>query len=93
MSEKNRIHALVSGRVQGVGFRYFTQRVAESMNLVGEVRNTRDGRVEIIAEGDPPTLKKFLRRIEEGPSLSHVRAVDVEWMPASGRYDSFEVTF
>ncbi|HOJ62614.1 MAG TPA: acylphosphatase [bacterium] len=93
MSEQNRIHALVSGRVQGVGFRYFTQRVAQSMNLVGEVRNTRDGRVEIIAEGDPQTLKKFLRRIEEGPSLSHVSAVDVEWMPATGRYDSFEVTF
>ena len=87
------IHALVSGRVQGVGFRYFVVRVAQSMDLVGEVRNLGDGRVEIFAEGDEKTLLKFLKRVEEGPQLSHVTSVNVNWAPAIGAYKRFDVTY
>lgn len=91
---KKQIHAFVSGRVQGVGFRYFTQRIAQEMELVGEVRNRGDGRVEIWAEGEEAVLKKFLKRIEQGPSaFARVRSVDVEWLPASNRYSSFDITF
>ncbi len=93
MSQKKRIHALVSGSVQGVGFRFFTERQAKSFGLVGEVRNRGDGRVEVTAEGNEPDLKKFIKVLESGPSLSHVSAVDVDWFESTGQFKDFSVTF
>ncbi len=93
MSEKRHIHAFVSGRVQGVGFRHYTSRCAEGYGLVGEVRNLADGRVEIIAEGEEAKLKKFLEDIKRGPSMSHVADVNVNWAPAYGYYRNFSVSF
>ncbi len=93
MKKKFLIHALVSGRVQGVGFRYFVQRVAQSMKLTGEVRNRGDGRVELYAEGDETTLNQFLKRVNEGPALSYVSNVEVDWSPAIGAYTEFDITY
>lgn len=93
MSKKKHVHALVSGRVQGVGFRYFVERIARSMGVVGEVRNLGDGRVEIQAEGEEATLEAFLQKVGEGPGLSHVASVDVDWSPAIGVYKRFDVTY
>lgn len=93
MRKHKHLHALVSGRVQGVGFRYFVERIAQSMGLTGEVRNLGDGRVEIFAEGDESVLLKFLKRVEDGPSLSHVTSIAADWSPATGAYTRFDITY
>jgi acylphosphatase len=85
------LHAFVSGRVQGVGFRYFVQELAQQANLTGWVRNLWDGRVEIIAEGDRLVLEKFLSRVGRGPLSAKVDAIDTEWYPAEGQFTGFHV--
>ncbi|MEW6237489.1 MAG: acylphosphatase [Candidatus Omnitrophota bacterium] len=93
-SEKKRIHVFVGGRVQGVGFRYYTQKLAQSMGLAGEVKNVWDGRVEIVAEGEESVLLDFLEKIKAGPtSLSYVAKMDVDWTEAYGHYKEFSITF
>jgi len=71
-----RISFLVHGEVQGVGFRYFTQRKAASYGLIGWVRNTRNSKVEGEAQGEDDVLQKFLKDVGRGPSHSHVEKVD-----------------
>lgn len=65
----------VSGLVQGVGFRFFTQNEARRLNLSGYVRNLRDGRVEAYAIGTPEHLAKFRAALERGPRFSSVTEV------------------
>ena len=72
---------LVSGMVQGVGFRYFTQDVAEKLRVSGFVRNLRDGRVEVFAIGTPEQHKELRKQLERGPRFSSVTEVLEE--PAS----------
>jgi acylphosphatase len=67
---------LVSGRVQGVGFRYFTLRAAEALGVSGFVRNLADGRVEVVAEAADGVLSQFEEKLREGPSFSSVEALD-----------------
>jgi len=87
-------HITVSGRVQGVGFRYFTQEKASSLGLTGYVRNLFNGDVEIVAEGDDKTLAKFIKEIRKGPPLSNVIDVKTEWETIKTRkYKSFNITF
>ena len=69
---------VISGRVQGVGFRFFAERLASDEGLHGWVRNLPDGRVEISAEGDVDALDRFEHRVRSGPSGSRVKWVDVE---------------
>ena len=68
----------VKGQVQGVGFRYFTCRVARSLAIKGWVRNLGNGDVEIHAEGDPASVSAFQSRIESGPPLARVNEIEVE---------------
>lgn len=79
----------VFGRVQGVGFRYFTQTVAKRYGLVGWVRNNYNGTVEILVEGQQNDLDNFIQSIRNGCSSSHVRKVDIEWRLPTGKYTSF----
>ena len=67
--------AEVRGRVQGVGYRYFTIREAERLNINGWVRNAYDGGVEVWAEGSMDALEQFLARLRQGPHYSHVVSV------------------
>ena len=69
---------VVSGRVQGVGFRYFAESLAARHSVHGWVRNTRDGRVEIAAEGEAASIDQFERGIRQGPAGARVDQVDVE---------------
>ena len=82
---------LVSGRVTGVGFRYFTQDVARREGLTGVVRNLPDGRVEAIAEGDAESLDRFEMAVRRGPSRARVDEVVVESVPVAGRYLGFSI--
>jgi len=85
------LHAFVSGRVQGVGFREFTQRSAKQLKLSGWVKNLPDGRVEILAEGDEKALAEFEKAIRTGPRPAKVEKVDVTRGKATGLYDRFDV--
>lgn len=84
-------HYLVSGRVQRVGFRVFTQAAAMREGLHGWVRNTPDGLVEVQAEGDVEALDRFERRLRQGPPAARVDHVDVTDMGAGGDSAGFEV--
>jgi acylphosphatase len=69
---------VISGRVQGVGFRYFVRDVAARENIHGWVRNLSDGRVEVAAEGDAEALERFERSIRQGPRGARVDDVSTE---------------
>ena len=71
------IHARVTGRVQGVGFRYATARVAREADLTGWVRNDTDGSVEVWAQGDRGAVERFVRFLRVGPMAAEVDAVTV----------------
>ena len=73
------VQAFVSGRVQGVGFRYFVRRAAESLGLSGWVRNLRDGRVELVAMGPRSQLQELLVTVNQGPPGSRVDEVLESW--------------
>ena len=82
---------LVSGDVQGVGYRFFTQRVAEELKLSGWVCNLPDGRVQAEVEGPRARAEELLTRLRVGPRLSSVTDVAVTWKAASGSMRGFTV--
>ena len=82
-TESTWVHVLVEGRVQGVGFRWFTRDAAAALGLSGWVRNLKDGRVELLARGPRPRLDELLARLWEGPPASTVFSLDVSW-PGGG---------
>ena len=86
-------HAVVIGRVQGVGFRYSAIRQARTLGLTGTVSNRYDGSVEVEAEGPLPALERFLAWLNRGPPGAHVRDVQVDWGSWTGRFRDFEVDF
>ena len=87
-----RLHAYYYGSVQGVGFRFSAERTANSLGLTGWVRNSRDGRVEIMCEGEKPALQNFLKKIED-LFREYIRDVDAEWLDATGEFDGFDIRF
>jgi acylphosphatase len=90
-SETARLHAVVEGRVQGVGFRYFVLEVASTLQVTGWVRNRWNETVEVTAEGPRSDLEKLLRALERGPRSAFVSDVRQEWLPATGEFASFYV--
>jgi acylphosphatase len=91
MADEARAHARVTGYVQGVGFRWFTLRLAQQYGLTGWVRNRPDGSVELEAEGEREVVETFLGEVRSGPRFGRIASVSVDWVPL--RHDSsFEVT-
>lgn len=88
---KSRLHAFVSGRVQGVFYRYFTKSEATALELSGWVRNLKDGRVEVLAEGKKSALDKLLEKLKEGPPGAWVEDVNVKWEEYKGDLKGFRV--
>jgi len=86
------VHLVVRGRVQGVGFRYFVARQAESLGVSGEVRNRADGGVEIHAQGDEAVLRDLLEAVRIGPPAARVSNIEEQWSDGSPRYTRFEIT-
>ncbi len=89
--QESRLHALVDGSVQGVGFRAFVIDHAQSLGLKGWVRNLYDGRVEVMAEGPRAALEKLLEKLRLGPRSAFVTEVEKEWLPATGEFKNFNV--
>jgi acylphosphatase len=86
------VHMYASGRVQGVGFRYFVTRRATELGITGFVRNTSDGRVEVRAEGPKSDLETLEQAVQSGPHLGSVTEIDVRWMDPTGNYVEFRAT-
>jgi acylphosphatase len=83
---------VVSGRVQGVGFRYFAQAAASRDGLHGWVRNLPDGRVEAAAEGESDALDRFEQALRHGPPGARVERLEIEHTVPGGRDTGFAVT-
>ena len=86
-------HILVSGMVQGVGFRYFVSRLARKWQLTGWVRNLPTGEVEIRVEGPKGLIESLIKDLPLGNSWARVHHVDVNWGKYSGKYDGFDITY
>ncbi len=88
-----RLEIYVSGVVQGVGFRYFTRRVAKELGLKGYVMNLPDGRVYINVEGEEGRLEKFISAIKEGPPMAIVKGVEVRESKADKEFKDFTIKY
>jgi len=82
---------IVSGDVQGVGFRFFAQRVAARHQVTGYVRNLSDGRVEAYAEGAPESVEGFKHDISAGPQHARVEQVEETAHEPTGHYPTFRI--
>lgn len=90
---KARAHVHISGRVQGVFFRYETQALAEELGVKGWVRNTPGGRVEAVFEGDKEKVEQMLDFCRRGPPGARVTDVEVKWESYQGEFSSFSIRY
>lgn len=88
-----RLVCIISGRVQGVLFRDFTNRNANKLSLLGTVENLPDGTVRVFAEGDEDILNKFLTKLKRGSLLSSVSDIKTEWREATGEFKDFKIVY
>lgn len=92
MAEKEeRLHAVVEGRVQGVGFRYFVVEKAQALGVTGWVRNRWDDTVEVTAEGERVLLDQLYAALSRGPRAAMVTQVRAEWQAATGEFKRFTI--
>lgn len=82
---------LITGDVQGVGYRFFAQRAAARHQVLGYVRNCPDGNVEAVAEGSATDVEEFKKDLVTGPQWSHVEQVEETNLEPSGLYSSFRI--
>lgn len=87
------MRAAASGLVQGVGYRYFIQRTAVSMHLTGFVKNQADRSVLVEAQGQEKMLERFILAMKQGPELSVVEKVKVEWLDPESDWVDFQISF
>ena len=89
---KKQVHLYYSGKVQGIGFRFTAERIAEELGVLGWARNLNDGRVELVAEASEDVLKDFLAQINTIFSR-YIQDVDINWEAATGEFKDFGVRF
>ena len=89
--EQARLHAIIKGCVQGVGFRAFVVENGLVLGAKGWARNKWNGTVEVVAEGDRQMLERFLTVLRHGPSMANVTQVDLDWQFPTGEFKSFSV--
>ena len=92
VSNMERLEITVLGRVQGVAFRWYTQKQAQSLELTGWVRNRPDGSVQIMAEGSRPSLEAFCDWAIRGPDHARVDRHEIFWSEAAGKFLDFRIT-
>ena len=86
-----RVHVIVRGRVQGVGYRWFALRQGNRHGIAGWVRNRADGSVELEAEGSEPALLAFVEDLRRGPSAAAVSGIDTEWNDRAHGHTEFVI--
>jgi acylphosphatase len=88
---RSRLQLFYEGRVQGVGFRYTTKKVALEFEVTGTVRNLADGRVELVAEGDREELAGFRNAIREAGLAAFIRNETEQWSEPTNEFKGFEI--
>lgn len=91
VNRKMQIYVLISGKVQGVGFRNFTRANASQLNINGYAKNLANGKVEVVAEGELLQLTALVEILEQGPRSSRVDDIDIEERKFTGEYSKFDV--
>ena len=81
----------ITGKVQGVGFRFFVQQQAQKLGINGWVSNKSNGDVEALAQGEKADLEQFIAKVKEGPSFSRVEDVSLNWVKEAEQYFGFEI--
>ncbi|GAG72405.1 unnamed protein product [marine sediment metagenome] len=89
--KKVRAHLLISGSVQGVAFRCYTEDIAQSLEIKGWVRNCWDGKVEIVIEGEGEKVKELVDWCYHGPGNAIVENVDIKWEKYRGEFSTFGI--
>ncbi len=90
---KRRVQVYYSGMVQGVGFRFTAERIAQGLSLAGWVKNLADGRVELLCEGEEAALSDLLKKIKGGIMKRYVETAEVSWSGATGEFKDFQIRF
>ena len=85
------VKLLISGRVQGVGFRYYIARNAWDLKINGYAKNLFNGDVEIYAEGSKELLDEFIKRAKLGPSHAIVEKTSEQWLDFKNKYNNFDI--
>ena len=85
------VNMKITGKVQGVGFRYFVLRQAQELGINGWVSNKSNGNVEAFAQGEKADLERFIAKVNEGPSFSRVEDVSLNWLNEGEQYFGFEI--
>lgn len=93
MKDKSRVHIFVSGRVQGVSFRYYTAQKAEELGLKGWVRNTEDGELEAVFEGKQDKIKEIISWMRKGPPSAKIDNINIKEEQNRGEFSNFEIRF
>lgn len=86
-----RYFIVFEGRVQGVGFRYFTTQTAKSLNMTGTVRNLSNGKVEVEIQGDSETFDQFLQKILQGNGFSRIEDYSLKEIPIQTKEKDFKI--
>ena len=87
------LEILISGRVQGVGYRFFAVRTANVLKIKGTAKNLLDNRVKVVASGTEKALNKFLIELKEGPGLAYVSDLTVNELPGFIKYGDFRIDY
>jgi len=89
---RKQLHIFYSGNVQGIGLRYTLWDIASGLKICGWVKNLNDGRVEVLAEAEEDTLNGFLSQVKDR-FPQYIKGIALEWLPASGEFRDFQITF
>ena len=93
VNRKIQLFVLISGKVQGVGFRNFTQMNAKQLSINGYAKNLPNGKVEVVAEGDKAQLDALVALLKKGPRFARVDSLDVDERPFTGEYKTFGIRY
>ena len=91
--EMARAHLFIDGRVQGVFFRAFTREIAHNLALSGWVKNLRDGRVEVVLEGEKKVIQQAIQKYYAGPPGAKVSNIDIQWEQYTGEENGFSIRY
>jgi len=91
--ERRRVKVYYTGYVQGVGFRWYCQKIAKKLGLVGWVKNLSDGNVEILVEGEDSTIKDFLSQLKSGYLGRNISNIEIFEEKYSGEFNDFDIKF
>ncbi len=91
ISGKVSVHILVSGKVQGVAFRYNARNIASQLGVGGWIKNLPNGKVELMAEGSKNLVEEMVKWCKKGPRMAVVEDMEVNWLPYSGKYNQFQL--